>query len=82
VTEKLTPEAARRFVLGYVAHLLNIPEARVDLNRSLSDYGLDSMDAVVMAGAMEEHFGGEIDPAVFLHASTLDEQLAELERKL
>jgi acyl carrier protein len=34
--------------------------------RGLADYGLDSMDGVVMAGQMEEHFGVEIDPATFL----------------
>jgi len=67
----------RRWATAYIAHLIARPPAEVDLFRPFSDYGLDSMDAVVMAGEMEEHFAIEIDPALFLQeSSSLGELIA------
>jgi acyl carrier protein len=37
------------------------------------------VDAVVMAGAMEEHFDVEIDATLFLRNSTIDGLLADLQ---
>lgn len=70
----------RRWASAYLAHLLDQPEERIDLYRGLTDYGLDSMDAVVMAGELEEHFGIEIDPALFLREASLGALIGELER--
>jgi|SRR4051812_379841 acyl carrier protein len=76
VPRELNGENARRWALAYVAHLVNKPVGEVDLYRPFSDYGLDSLDAVVMAGEMEEHFAVELDPAMFLEeATTLGELL-------
>jgi acyl carrier protein len=60
----------RRWATAYIAHLVGRAEGDVDLYRPFSDYGLDSMDAVVMAGEMEEHFAMEIDPGLFLQETT------------
>ena len=76
--EALTPENAQRWARGYLAELLARPAESIDLFRPLAEYGLDSVDAVVMAGAMEEHFGIEIDPAAFLREATLGELIAEI----
>ena len=45
--------------------------------RGFADYGLDSMDAVLMAGEMEAHFGIDIDPALFLRAEPIGVLIAE-----
>ena len=79
VPRSLTPENARLWARAYLAHLLNRPDGEIDLYQPLSEYGLDSVDAVVMAGEMEAHFGIEIDPATFLREATLGELIAELE---
>ncbi len=71
-----TAQNARRWAIAYLAHLLDLPADEIDLMRGLVDYGLDSMDAVVMAGQMEEHFGVEIDPATFLRPEPVDVVIA------
>jgi acyl carrier protein len=78
VPRELTPENARRWACAYLAHLLDRPAGEIDLFRPLSEYGLDSVDAVVMAGEMEEHFGVEIDPATFLRQASVGELITEL----
>ena len=40
--------------------------------------GLDSVDAVGMGGALEEHFGIEVDANIFLRNSTINEMIADL----
>jgi len=67
---ELNGENARRWALAYIAHLLDKPVEAIDLYRPFSDYGLDSLDAVVMAGEMEEHFSVELDPGIFLQEAT------------
>ena len=74
----LTPQNVREWATAYLAHLLNRPPAEIDLFREISAYGLDSMDAVVMAGAMEDHFQVEIDPAAFLRQTTIGDLLDAL----
>ncbi len=66
-----TPQNLRRWCTAYLAHILALPESGIDLYRGLGEYGLDSMDAVVMAGELEDHFQLEIDPAVFLRQDSL-----------
>ena len=75
---ELNADNVNRWATVYLAHLVGRPEPEIDLFRPFSDYGLDSMDAVVMAGEMEEHFQVEIAPALFLQeAATLGEVIRE-----
>jgi acyl carrier protein len=75
---ELNGDNARRWARAYIAHLVDRAEDKIDLFRPFSDYGLDSMDAVVMAGEMEEHFAIEIDPGIFLQETmTLGELIAQ-----
>ncbi len=68
----------RQWVRRYLAGVLKIPE--VELDRSLEAYGLDSLEAVLMAGALEDELGLEIDPAAFLQYPTIEAMVAALER--
>jgi acyl carrier protein len=77
-----TAENARAWAVAYLAYVLNLPAAEVDLMRGLADYGLDSMDAVVMAGEMEVHFGIDIDPALFLRPEPVGLLIAEFGRPM
>ena len=67
---ELNEANARTWATAYLAHLVGKAEGEIDLYRPFNDYGLDSLDAVVMAGEMEEHFRVEIDPALFLTDTT------------
>jgi acyl carrier protein len=70
VPRELNGDNARLWAKAYLAHLLARPEGEIDLYRPFTDYGLDSMDAVVMVGEMEAHFRQELDPATFLQEAT------------
>lgn len=69
----------RAWIIGFLVSLLDIGEAEIKGDTRFHVMGLDSVDAVVMAGAMEEHFGVEIDATLFLRNSTIDSLLADLQ---
>lgn len=73
---KKSDAATRRaWIVHYLANLLSIELDQVSVAKGLGDYGLDSVDAMVMAGEMGTHFGVEIDPADFTDFDTLQEML-------
>jgi acyl carrier protein len=72
-----TAENGRQWAIAYLAHLLDQPASEIDLMRGFAEYGLDSLDAVVMAGEMEAHFGIDIDPAQFLRVEPIGVLIAE-----
>ena len=65
----------RDWVRNHLAHLLGVAPETIVLERSLADYGLDSVDAVLMAGELEEALGVEIDPAGFLQFDTFEQMI-------
>ncbi len=70
------------WVRSHLATLLAVPASEVDFERTLSDYGLDSFDLMVMAGDAEEALGIEIDPEPFFPPPPIAEVVAILERML
>lgn len=75
----LEADAVRAWIINFLASLLNIGEAQIKGDTRFYAIGLSSIDAVVMAGAMEEHFGVEIDATLFLRNSSIDSLLADLQ---
>jgi acyl carrier protein len=69
---------ARRWTAAYLGHILGVAPAQIELTQSIAAYGIDSVDTVVMAGAMEEHFQVEIDAALFLNDATLEANIVLL----
>jgi acyl carrier protein len=72
----------QEWVCEYLGKLLNIAPESIALDRKLSEYGLDSIDAVLMAGELEEAFGLEIDAASFLGYDTLAATIAGVAQTL
>lgn len=68
----------KEWILGYLADALDLDGTSIDPDAHLSGYGLDSSDAVIMAGVMEERFDLELEPALFLRNATLNDLLADL----
>jgi acyl carrier protein len=68
-----TEERVRALVRDHLAQVLAVPPESVTLDSGLSSYGLDSVDAVLMAGELEEAFGIEIEPARFIACDSLSE---------
>jgi acyl carrier protein len=62
----------RAWMAGYVARHLGIDAAAVDTSARFDSFGLDSVEAVVMAGVMEEEFGVAVEPALLLAYPSVD----------
>jgi len=70
------------WIQRYLSEVLGIPIEQVDLARTMDSYGLDSVEAVLMAGALEDELDLEIDPAVFLRYSTIEDFVDALVRQM
>lgn len=66
------------WVRRHLSGVLGIAPEHVVLDRTLAEYGLDSVDAVLMAGELEEAFGIEIDPAGFIQFDTIEAMVVAL----
>jgi acyl carrier protein len=73
-----TEERLGEWVRGHLAKVRGVTPESVTLDKGLSSYGLDSVDAVLMAGELEEAFGIEIDPARFLACDSFGEIITTL----
>jgi len=62
-------DALRAWMVRYITAILDLPDP-VATGQAFNEYGFDSVEAVVMAGVMEEEFGVPIDPIrLFEHPS-------------
>lgn len=75
----LEVEAVKAWIVDFLVSLLDTDPDSIKGDTRFHVMGLDSVDAVVMAGAMEEHFNVEIDAALFLRNSTIDSLIADLQ---
>jgi acyl carrier protein len=71
----------RVWIRDYLAKLLGISSESVSLDTELDTYGLDSVDAVLMAGELEDALNIEIDPAAFLQHPTIEAMVSWLEQQ-
>jgi acyl carrier protein len=74
----LTREELTLMLRGHVADLLDMKPEEIDPERNLGEYGLDSADAVLLAGAVEEAINHECDPAILLRNPAISGVIAEL----
>jgi acyl carrier protein len=56
---------------GLIGRELRVSAAQLDLDRSLTDYGLDSLAALVITGEIEEMFGIVLEPTVLWDNPTI-----------
>ncbi len=68
------------WLVAHIAEFLAIPAAEVRVDAEFTALGLDSVDAVVIGGALEERFDVEIDAALLLRCATIAELVGELRR--
>jgi acyl carrier protein len=68
----------RNWIREHLGKVLGVPPETIALDKDLASYGLDSVDAVLMAGELEEAMGLEIDPAAFLQHPTLESMIRAL----
>jgi len=59
-------------MIEYITSVLDLPVESLSPSATFDTLGIDSVEAVVMAGVMEEHFGVEIDPMLFFESPSID----------
>jgi acyl carrier protein len=62
----------KAWMITYISQLLSIDEASIDTAALFDSFGMDSIEAVVMAGIMEEEFGIPIEPTLLLEFPSID----------
>ena len=62
----------RRWMIDYITAVLKIDAATLSTSATFDSIGLDSVEAVVMTGVMEEHFGVEVDPELLFENPSID----------
>lgn len=72
-------EPLQRWMTIYLATLIGEPVESLDVSDPLSEYDLDSIDAVTMAIETEQKFGVEVHPETFLAS---DASIAEIASRL
>ncbi len=64
-------ETLRAWMVAYIGGTLALPDG-VPTAATFDSYGLDSVEAVVMAGVMEEEFATQIDPVQLFEHPSID----------
>jgi acyl-CoA synthetase (AMP-forming)/AMP-acid ligase II/alkylation response protein AidB-like acyl-CoA dehydrogenase/acyl carrier protein len=73
-----------RFVVRWLAKELKIAEASVDASRSVFDYGVDSVTAVMLTATLEEWLAVDINPEILYELSVISRfaaHVAERQRR-
>jgi thioesterase domain-containing protein/acyl carrier protein len=70
-----TEEKVRSLLITELAKILRIDRSAIDPARSFDELGLDSTDAVVVVGFIEEKLGIELPPELLLQHRTVDDVL-------
>ena len=71
--DRFSIKAVRAWMVGYVRSVLDLPADRPDTAARFDTYGLDSVEAVIMAGVMEEEFGVTVDAMEFFNNPSIDQ---------
>lgn len=61
------------FLRGHIARRTAVPAEMIEGPTVLVDIGLQSVDAVMICGEVEDHYGIEVEPSLMFEYRTLDE---------
>lgn len=73
VMKRASAEEIRDLLVSELATILHLEKANISTSRTFDQYGLDSMDAVVVVGLVEERLGVELEPELLLRNRSIDE---------
>ncbi|ALM17754.1 Phosphopantetheine attachment site domain protein [Mycobacteroides abscessus subsp. abscessus] len=78
----MTAPALDDWLAGKIAGYLSITADQVDRDRSLADYGLDSVYALTLCGEIEDEFGLTVEPTLAWDYPTVDAMSGHLDSLL
>ncbi len=71
--KNLSPEDIRRWLVEKIAFKLEIPEEEVDVHQFFDDFALDSTEALVLSGELENWLGFELETTALWYHPTITE---------
>lgn len=78
---QIEEDQVRSWLVNYISGVLDIPKMDFPIEGRFDSYGLDSVEAVIMAGVLEEDFRVPVDPMeLFEHPSVKEFASAFVER--
>jgi acyl carrier protein len=72
----------REWLIGNIASVLEIDAATIDVNRNLDELGLDSLQAVCLAGDLEAWLGVEVPETALWDYPTIESMCEYVTRKI
>jgi acyl carrier protein len=75
-------EAARNEILDWVAETISVAAEEIDLNKPLTDIGLDSLDAVHMIASIESIIRQDLPEDVIQRVTCLNDIFDMMRQKL
>ena len=74
-------DTIQNFLVATIARFTKQPADRIPHDAVLIDLGLQSIDAVILSGEVEDQFSIELDPSTIFEHDTLDSFAAEILRR-
>ena len=68
----------KAWIVAYIAEFCDLPLDTVGAETPFSHFGVDSADAILIGGALEEAFDIEIDASIFLRNENIADLMADL----
>lgn len=75
---KANQQQVQTWMIDYLAKLLMLDQARIDITDTFEIYGLDSAAMVGMTGDLSDWAGIEIDPVIAYDHPTIDAMSAQV----
>ncbi len=75
-------EAAKDEILEWISEAIQVPVAEIDLDKPLTDIGLDSLDAVHMIATIESIIQKELPEDIIQRVSCLNDMLDMMREKM
>ncbi|HAE51294.1 MAG: polyketide synthase [Tistrella sp.] len=70
------------FLIGRLSELTGTPPSEIGIDIALIDLGLQSIDAVLLCGEIEDRFRIELDPTTIFDAETLGDFAREVSSRV
>ena len=74
----MTPDALRSLLMAWVAERCALPANEIDADRPLVEFGLSSVEAVELAGRLDEALGRRLGPTLVWEYPTINALVAGL----
>jgi acyl carrier protein len=71
----------RSLLIAELAMVLRVDESAIETSKLFDEYGLDSTDAVILVGLVEERLQIELEPELLLRNRSIDEVIRTLQQQ-